>query len=327
MRTVTIRRLPSMEKTAQVAPCYAPPATTDVRVMDVLTPPHAATPDVIAAHPNFGAARAAYIRSVMDLYEGKPSEIELMLDGGRILVFGIVMCLWGAYRPEYRESWPTVSRVKASLALFGLVGSRQIDALLGRLAQTGYLTLDRTPGDARSRLVLPTPRMIEHDLDWLRAHYRAHATLFGEAAYALPLARDAAYQRAVHAAAVQTFSAAAENVVEQNLTILLFLSRSAGLLILMKLIQQAGGGTDAIPVSYSDLGARFGVSRTHVRDLLSAAAAAGRVVLDPPGAVRLTPGLLQAFDRHLANGMSLQDVGHHAAMLSLASDGARTATA
>lgn len=280
-----------------------------------------AMPGTILAHPRFPEARAAYIDAVMELYEGNPAGVELMLDAGRILVFGIVMCLWGACRDEDRETWPTVTRVKAALALFGLVRSRQIDALLGRLEQIGYIAFRRAPLDGRVRLVGPTERMIAHDRDWLRAHYLAHARLFGETAYALPLARDARYQRAVRAAAVPTFSAAAGNVVERNLPILQFLQRSAGLLVLMKLIRQVEDPDDArVTLSYSDIGARFAVSRTHVRDLLEAAAAEGHVVLEERGAVRLSRSLIDAFDLHLANGMSLQDFAHVAAVAQIGAD-------
>lgn len=278
-----------------------------------------ATPDVLRAHPRFEAARDAYIDAVMALYEGRPAHVELMLDGGRILIFGLVMCLWGGHRTEVRETWPSVARLKAGLALFGLVGSRQVDGILARLAKTGHLALVPAPKDARVRLVLPTARMLEHDLDWLRAHYLAHATIFGEAAYARPLARDPAYQRAVRAAAVETFQAAAGNVMEQNPAILYFLARSAGLLILMKLIRQAGSADgQALRVSQAELARQFGVSRTHVRDLLTEAEGMGLVVRAGPGRLSLTPGLLDAFDRHLANGMSLQDFGHQAAMARLA---------
>jgi len=59
--------------------------------------------------------------------------------------------------------------------------------------------------------------------------------------------------------------------------------------------------TVALPerLSYTDLGARFGVSRTHVRTLLQDAEQAGLVSLPGRGGrfVELKPAILQAFDR------------------------------
>lgn len=124
----------------------------------------------ILAHPQFPTARAGYVDAVMALYESKPNTIELMLDASRILVFGVTMCLWGAYCEDLRDTWPTVSRLKSVVALFRIASPRQIDHILARLVQTGYVTIAPAVSDGRLRLVLPTPQMIAHDQDWLRAH-------------------------------------------------------------------------------------------------------------------------------------------------------------
>ena len=63
----------------------------------------------------------------------------------------------------------------------------------------------------------------------------------------------------------------------ENLPIImmLFMNREAGVMVLIKLMQMAGPRGDAAPFSYSDIGVRFGVSRTHVRKLLKEAEAKG----------------------------------------------------
>jgi DNA-binding FadR family transcriptional regulator len=67
-------------------------------------------------------------------------------------------------------------------------------------------------------------------------------------------------------------------------------------------------GNAAIP--YADVGARFGVSRTHVRTLLVAAEARGLVRLQGRGGrrVEILPALWTAYDRSLATGMYLLDM-------------------
>ncbi len=202
----------------------------------------------ILAHPKLEAARTAYIDAVLAVYGANPAAIELMLDAGRILVFGIIMCLWGAYRQDDRTTWPTVSRVKSALAPYGVASPRQIDHLVGRLVQTGYVEVVEAPRDNRLRLVLPTTQMILHDRLWLRAHYIPLSRLFGQAAYARPMALDAAFQRHQHAAAIDTPTDVAREVVRPNLPILHFMTRSAGLLILMKLIQQSDPGSRTVSI-------------------------------------------------------------------------------
>ena len=95
---------------------------------------------------------------------------------------------------------------------------------------------------------------------------------------------------------------------------MLFLSRDAGVTILMKLIQIAGksqGSTQAGPseLSHEDIGALFGVSRTHVRKILQDAAKQGLIALSGRGhrLFEITPVMWQAFDRFVAESMSGHD--------------------
>ena len=82
--------------------------------------------------------------------------------------------------------------------------------------------------------------------------------------------------------------------------------------ILTKLVQlvDAAGGNAVEKLSYTDIGARFGVSRTHVRTLLQDAEQAGLVALTGQGGrfVELKPAILRAFDRFIADGMSGHDL-------------------
>jgi hypothetical protein len=68
-------------------------------------------------------------------------------------------------------------------------------------------------------------------------------------------------------------------------------------------------------VPYADVGDRFAVSRTHVRELLVAAEEAGLVRLHARGRhrVEILPRLWSSHDRGLAEGMYLQDMIYVAA--------------
>lgn len=99
---------------------------------------------------------------------------------------------------------------------------------------------------------------------------------------------------------------------------MLFQGRDAGIMILIKMIQTAGraNGDGPLEVSYSDLGDRFGVSRTHVRELLKEAEQMGLVRLSKGRSrlVEMTPQLLQAFDRLVADAMSGFDLCYQLAL-------------
>jgi DNA-binding GntR family transcriptional regulator len=87
-------------------------------------------------------------------------------------------------------------------------------------------------------------------------------------------------------------------------------------------MQLAGPQGDAMrqEVSYSDIGARFGVSRTHVRVILQEAEAQGLVRLTKDGGqfVQVMPELVEAFDRFVAASMSGHDLIYNLTLRSAA---------
>jgi DNA-binding FadR family transcriptional regulator len=99
------------------------------------------------------------------------------------------------------------------------------------------------------------------------------------------------------------------------------MNRDAGVLVLIKLIQMSNV-EGAKGLSYSDIGARFGVSRTHVRTLLEDAAQHGDVSLSGRGGhlVELTPSMLLAFDRFIADSMSGHDMLYQLARERMANE-------
>ena len=107
------------------------------------------------------------------------------------------------------------------------------------------------------------------------------------------------------------FSARGADILASNAGMFLFHTRDAGVTILIKLVEMtAAAGNRAVELSYSDIGDRFGVSRTHVRKLLQDAERADLLQLSGQGErlVVLKPSMLGAFDRFVAEGMSGHDL-------------------
>jgi hypothetical protein len=86
--------------------------------------------------------------------------------------------------------------------------------------------------------------------------------------------------------------------------------REAGLMTLLKLMQLDRSGALGRGISFADIGARFGASRTQVRKILQEAASVGFLELstDDRPIIRVTAQLYAAFDRFLAAGMSGHDL-------------------
>jgi hypothetical protein len=276
------------------------------------------TPDRLLQQARFARGRDAYIDAVLELYESKPASIELMLDAGRIMTYAGVMALWGAWREEDPDSLPTIGRLKQVVGWFGVASPRQIDLIVARFAQAGHLRIVEAPHDRRRRVVAPTPGLIEHDRAFIRAHYSVLGELFGRGSYALPLAGDLAFLKAMRRAWIATLRSMAQEIFIENRPVRRFYAASAGMLLLMKLLRLQSQSADHwVAVDYTDLGRRFAVSRTHVRTLFKAVAADGDIEIDSRGRLRARPGLIAAFDRNLAGRMSLLDRAHSAAMQEL----------
>lgn len=275
--------------------------------------------EAILRHPRFPQARATYVDSVMTLYGEDAFLNKLLMEAVRIVIFSVAICLDAAYREEDRGTWPTVANLKKALAMFGLASPRRIEQVTARLVQTGFLESRVSPIDRRARLLVPTARMIDHDCQWLMAHYAPLAEMFGPDDFALPLSGDLRFQQVQRRVATDFFPQSAA-VLLRNPDMMLFLARDAGVFVLVSLVQDSlERGTTEVPLSLSTLGTRFGVSRTHVRQLLGTASEQGLVTIDPSRrTIGLSPRLLASLDRFIADSMSNHDLTGAAARKELA---------
>jgi hypothetical protein len=291
--------------------------------MSDLVPSTVATPyssQDILAHPRFAAARAAYVEAVLGLYEGDAFLNRLLIEVGRQVTFNMIVALHCRHDETDPATWPTMRLLKQELKPFGL-SERRIDDLVTRLTHFGLLELLRSARDRRVRILRPTPAMMSLDHDWLAAHYLPLHIMFPEPGYAPLIERDDAFQRR-HRVVALGFSARGVEIMAGNPAMMLFLSRDAGAMILVKLVHMANTARDADELSYADIGTRFGVSRTHVRTLLRDAERNGDVSLSGRGGkfIELRPSILQAFDRFVADSMSGHDLLFRIAQNQMASE-------
>ena len=270
---------------------------------------HYRSADAILTHPRFGDARLAYFDHLNRIYGDNPFLNKLMMQGGRMMLFFLIICLATGYREDDRATWPTLANLQRALKPMRLASDGHISQLVERMLQVGFLSAGASPVDARVRLLTPAPAMLAHDQDWLAAHYAPLAVLYGNDAYARPLGRDRAFQAAQRMIAAQAFAHLAAPMLS-NPIILFFGHRDAAFLILTNLAgaaSRAGGNEATVP--YAELARRYSVSRTHVRRLLAEAEANDWVTVDGRArhVVTLRPTLWQALDQFIAEGMSNHD--------------------
>jgi DNA-binding MarR family transcriptional regulator len=272
--------------------------------------------DEILSHPRFPAAREGFVKAILALYEYKPA-INRLVEAGRGVLFLTIMCLHARYDEADRATWPTLRLVTESTAQQGVASPRRIHSLVAQFIDAGYLEACLSPRDRRVRLLTPTAKLVAHDQDWLVALYLPLQILFPKPGYARIMERDPSFQLAQRLISSGFFALGAK-VMAGNPIVMQFMQRDAGMTILMKLMQLVGrkGGAAPEELLYSDIGKRLGVSRTHVRKVLEEAEAGGLVRLTREGgrSVAVTPALVQAFDRFVADGMSAHDLMYKLAL-------------
>ena len=273
--------------------------------------------EVILAHPRFPFARDEFVKVMLALYEHKPVLNRLLLEASRTVLVSVIMCLYARYDEADRATWPTLRLVADSMAEHQIASASRVQDLVSRLVKAGYLEQHAAPRDGRVRILTPTEKMIAQDQDFLVSHHLPLQILFPNPGYALIMRRDPAFQLKQRLVSRDLFALGAR-ILAGNPVMMLFQGRDAGIMILIKMIQMAGGQGDAAPlkISYSDLGDRFGVSRTHVRELLEDAEQLGLVRLTKGSGrfVELLPPVLRAFDRLVADAMSGFDLCYQLAL-------------
>ncbi|MBV8766837.1 MAG: hypothetical protein JO137_13595 [Hyphomicrobiales bacterium] len=270
----------------------------------------------IVNHPRLPEARRAYLESFSKLYEGDPFLVRLLLQAGRFFVFHNAAVLEAAQDASRRETWFTVAALKRQLALFGYASARQVDHLLERLCAVGFIERSRSPEDGRVRLLATTEKLRSHHTQWLATHAVPLARLYPKHDYGPVLSRDRLYH-VLHCRASLPFHPAAARLMTTLPDTLLFFAHAAGPLIqnaVLKAAMDAGNPAAAIP--YIEVAERFGVSRTHVRNLMNTAQSAGLVKIVGRGgrSVEILPRHWVSYDRGLAIGMYLNDVVNLVAM-------------
>jgi DNA-binding MarR family transcriptional regulator len=279
------------------------------------------SPEEILAHPQFRVGRSALLHAMLSLYEHEPFLNRLLLEVGRNVLFNVILCLHARYEEADPATWPTLRLLKQSMEGFGLASPRRVADLVSRLLKTGYLEQVTPPGDRRTRILSPTQKMIAQDRDWLVSHYVPLQVLFPDPGYAPIMQGDPVFQRRHRLVAADFFPLAAQ-IMARNPLMMLFMTREAGMMIVIKLLQLAEVRQDTTrQISYSDIGARFGVSRTQVRKLLQQAEESDlvRLARGKDQFVEVTPKLIEAFDRFIADSMAGNDIVYELAQRAAAS--------
>jgi len=157
------------------------------------------------------------------------------------------------------------------------------------MTDSGLMASASAPLDRRTKLLVPTEALIAHDLDMLAALAAPCAVLGKHPAYELALACDRRMQRAHRVVSVDAFGEALQMMMRHPEMMMIF-HRDSGYMVLLSLLQSAlassRGTVSSVP--YQDIADRFGISRSHVRNLVEDAEKAGLMRIDGQGGSALS---------------------------------------
>lgn len=269
----------------------------------------------IVSHPRMPAARRLYLRQFLDLYGDDPFLGRLLLEQGRFFVHFITMHLYAGHDPARRETWCTVGALKRNVVACGMASARQVDHLLGRLQDAGFVSMQPAPGDRRVRLLLPTNAMLVHDRQWLAVHHAPLTVLWPERDYRRVMQGDPDFQLAQRRESTRWMASGLQIMTSVPET-MLFFNHAGGHMVRSALLWAAmqNDNDTSVAVPYAELATRFGVSRTQVRVILRGAEALDLVRLVDRGGrrVELTPKLWASYDEGLAGGFYVHDLIYQA---------------
>lgn len=263
-------------------------------------------------HPRFPDAHDVLVDEILSLYGDDRRLLRSMMEFVPAVSFMVIVCLDALYVPQEPSTFVTMARLREALSMMGITDARRITDLVNGLELDGFLTREVSPTDRRAHLLQPTEKMLAADREWLAAFHAPLALLYPqEPTFQAAMARDPAYQAAYRRISLSTLGFA-DKISTGNPVIGFFLAHNFGIRILMVLAAEVRGKTPARTEAgfYTSAAERAGVSRTHVRNLMQAAADRGLVALSSPAGrfVEMLPPLQEALGQWIADSLSGVDL-------------------
>jgi hypothetical protein len=229
-----------------------------------------------------------------------------MADAGCLMLAATLIGMYANQDESDPATWATHGRVQKLVADRKIASPRRLDDLIARFESTGYIERVASPSDKRVRILRPTELLLSHDRAYMAVYHRLLHALYPDRGYEGAVQEDPVMHLAIRKASFHAQPIAAAFMRHPVMTV--FLAHDAGFMLPLLAIQSAREGSLAEATSFTAIARRLGVSRTHVRNIFIAAAAAGFVSLDgEAGAVRLQPRFWPAYDRGVADVASACD--------------------
>lgn len=261
---------------------------------------------LLRSHPAFPDAVRLMLKGIVEIYQGNRVLNQVMNDRGRVVFGFLALHLHYSRSPDDPASGLTASRMKSLCGETGLCSPGRATAMLLLMRYAGYLVPAGGEADRRSRLLVPTERMLNSQRERISCQFRAMSLLMQEGNDALTNLHSEKFLAELAHRFGEAFCAG-YRILDSSPALYPLAERNAGMMILFSLFLAADTGGDsssarAVPVSISALARRFGVSRPHVLKLLRDAEALGFLKRSGDSEqILILPSLLDAMQDFIAS--------------------------
>ncbi len=262
------------------------------------------------SHEAFAGALRRYALDLVRLYRSSPILNKIVNEEGRFLISSLALQLHLHRDPRDPADGLTLSRLRELCAAHGVASPGRVTAFLGLMRMAGFVAPKPTE-DRRSKLLVPTARLWDHVRIYTVIHMRGIEALNPGTSYLARLDHDAAFLENFHRAA-GGYYLRGTRLPDGFPELAVFTSADAGYMVLLSIFLQLpleGGraqpGTVDLPLTPT--AKRFGVSRSHLVNLLRAAQAAGFLEVSGSGGrgVDVAPSLISLLERWFGANMAL----------------------
>lgn len=270
----------------------------------------------ILSHPRFPEIRLRKIEATLATYGVDAFPGRLSAAAGRVVLISLLMGFIESDAPNAPQ--PTPTRLKELMARFDLYSPRQVDALLSRLVQTGYVDVVVHPRDGRVRLLRPLNPLADWYWSYLDVYYQALQALFPAPGFDLIIGRERAFLPFIARAGSEPQAlAGAMKMLTRDPAVVQFQARGGGKLLLYAILQLHARAPDR-EIRELDLvpfGRVLGRSRSHMRNLIALAVETG--FLSPVGGrqqgFQPTPALIATMDQFIADTFRSSEMAYRRA--------------
>ncbi len=259
----------------------------------------------------FQPALRRYATSMLRMYRGTPVLNKLVNEQGRFLISSLALQLHLHRDPAVPGAGLTLTRLRELCAAHGVASTGRVTAFLALMRFAGFLAPAPGPVDRRAKVLVPTARMMGHVRLFTVVQFQAIDALSPGADHGRRLERDPLFVERFHRAAGGYFLRGCR-LPDAFPELEVFTAADAGYMVMLALFlqlptQDGRAVPGVVDLPYGPAARRFGVSRSHMVNLMRQGEAAGFLSAERSGGrgLRIAAPLIELVERWFAAQMAL----------------------